>query len=164
MDWMSVTQVLGNVGEFISGIVVLLTLLYLTYQIRQGAHSLQRADVRSVMERFDAFFISMQDLRTSDLWIRGLDGELELPAEHWTFYTLLNRYVYAMQNLWSSVENGILPSGAWAQQGSRFAEILTTPGGAENWERIKVTLHPRFISEVEEYRENEARKRLEHDA
>lgn len=142
---------MGNVGEFIGGITVLVTLIYLAYQLRQGARSLQRADARASMERFDAFFISMQDPETAGLWLKGLAGELEQPAEQWSFTSLIVRYIYAMQNLWLSSRDGISPKEVWSLQAPAFAQNFTTPGGAANWTLIKPTLIREFVSEVEKH-------------
>ena len=100
MDLVSTTQLLGNVGEFIGGITVLATLVYLAYQIRQGTRALERAEVRATMETFDRFFTSMQDPKTAALWLEGQAGDLKRPsAEHWSYTSLMVRYVYAMQNI-----------------------------------------------------------------
>jgi hypothetical protein len=103
MDLVSTTQLLGNVGEFIGGITVLATLVYLAYQTRQGTRALERAEARATMETFGQFWTSMQDPKTAALWLEGQAGELKpASAEHWSYTSLMVRYVYGMQSLWSS--------------------------------------------------------------
>jgi len=41
MDLISISQLLGNFGEFVGAIAVVITLIYLTAQIRQNTNALE---------------------------------------------------------------------------------------------------------------------------
>ncbi|MEQ8860797.1 MAG: hypothetical protein RIC56_19300 [Pseudomonadales bacterium] len=147
------SQLLGNYGEFIGGIAVLATLAYLAYQLRQGTRALERSDVRAIMERFDAFFVSLGDPKIAALWLEGQAAELKAEsAQHLSYLSLVTRYVYATQNLWESAHQGIVSAPMWTRQATTFAVALSTPGGAKCWEQIKVGLAEDFVDEVEELR------------
>lgn len=61
MDWMSTTQLLGNVGEFIGAVAVLTTLVYLSFQVRQGSRTLQWSERRATTEQFDRWRTALLD-------------------------------------------------------------------------------------------------------
>jgi len=153
MDHQAFAQLLGNYGEFVGAITVLATLAYLAYQLRQGTRALERADVRAIMERFDAFFISLEHQETAALWLEGQAGGLNAEsARYLSFFSLVTRYAYAMQNLWESARQGIVSEPMWTRQIPAFAGTLSTPGVEQVWEQIRSGFAEDFVNEVEELR------------
>lgn len=49
MDFVTTTQVLGNLGEFVGAVAVVVTLFYLAVQVRQSKHATE-ANTRSIEE------------------------------------------------------------------------------------------------------------------
>ena len=86
MDLMSTAQLLGNFGEFLGAIAVVLTLIYLTVQLR---HSSRVIEMNSEVIRADAWADTFQleleldriligDSEIMDLWLRGgTQGDLD---------------------------------------------------------------------------------------
>lgn len=97
---------LGNFGDFIGGIAVLVTLVYLAIQIRQNTAQVKigseiaRTDTyaRSV-ESFSKFrSLLISDSEMTDIYLRGCRdlGSLS-PAEHLRFYLILQQIFHTMQ-------------------------------------------------------------------
>ncbi len=63
---------LANIGEFIGGIAVLVTLVYLAFQVRSNTNSERAETHRSFVEELNrAFLTPMQDLEKAALFRRG---------------------------------------------------------------------------------------------
>ena len=60
MTLMETAQLLGNFGEFVGAIAVVVTLIYLTTQIRQNTIALRSAAAQDVHENFAAWYLSAQ--------------------------------------------------------------------------------------------------------
>ena len=61
MTLMEISQVLGNVGEFVGAIAVVATLLYLAIQVRDAGRSSKFAAVQTSRETRIAWFSSVRD-------------------------------------------------------------------------------------------------------
>lgn len=97
---------LGNLGDFVGGVAVLVTLAYLAIQIRQNtaqvkkASELARADTwaRSVeaFSNFRALLIS--DSEVADIFLRGCRDSSSLnPEERLRFYLILQESFHTTQ-------------------------------------------------------------------
>jgi hypothetical protein len=86
MDLMSTAQLLGNFGEFLGAIAVLLTLIYLTVQLRHSSRVIEMnteviqaeswANTFQMELEFDRLMIGDSDIM--DLWLRGgIRGDLD---------------------------------------------------------------------------------------
>ena len=71
---MELTQ-LANLGEFIGGVAVLVTLVYLAFQVRSNTNSERAETHRSYVEELNrAFLAPMQDLEKAALFRRGANS------------------------------------------------------------------------------------------
>lgn len=97
---------LGNLGDFIGGIAVLVTLVYLAIQIRQNTAQVKigseiaRTDTyaRSV-ESFSEFrSLLISDSEMADIYLRGCrDMGSLIPAERLRFYLILQQIFHTVQ-------------------------------------------------------------------
>ena len=49
-------EVLGNFGDFIGGIAVVITLLYLPYQIRRNTKEVRNNSIQMLLDRYTVLF------------------------------------------------------------------------------------------------------------
>ena len=78
---MDLTQ-LANLGEFIGGIAVLVTLLYLAVQVRQGNTRAQaETEIQWGHSAADMTALIASDRELSDLWRRGLQGREPIDSD-----------------------------------------------------------------------------------
>ncbi len=98
---MDLTQ-LANLGEFIGGVAVLVTLIYLAVQIRQTASAQKIAaqvtageTLRSNVNSFAAFRQMIADESTGDVWAKALGDEALTPAEMVRVRAVVNELAYS---------------------------------------------------------------------
>ncbi len=152
-------QDLGNLGEFIGAIAVVVTLVYLALQIRQNTAHLSQ-NTRSVhLSALQANVDSGQRVREvlilnpelSDLYLKGLRGysELEL-SDRLRFGLLLENLLRSLQA--SYVRRLILEIEPDALEGTRKALdfLLDNAGVREWWSRNQDGFRPVFRDLVEE--------------
>ena len=85
MDHHAIAQLLGNYGEFVGAIAVVVTLIYLAMQVRANSEMLNRTaqasrieSARSVNEGFDRWRSMIIDSESEDLWYRGINDLSDL--------------------------------------------------------------------------------------
>jgi hypothetical protein len=88
---MDLTQ-LANLGEFVGGIAVSTTLVYVAVQARHARRQLKEQSVSSVMETLMTSFVPVYFEATAPVFRRGLYGEeLTDPDDQYVFYLLMHR-------------------------------------------------------------------------
>ena len=150
MDLMDMAQLLGNFGEFFGAIAVVVTLIYVGYQIRQNTQSIERTELRAGMEQFDRWRAAIQNPETAEMWLRGLEDELTNRSERLRFEHLLAQYSYAMQNTWDCSQRGIRDMDDWNRVAPYFGGIFATPGGARFWKKVRAHYPLGFVSALED--------------
>ena len=146
MDIQATAQMLGNFGEFFGAIGVIVTLLYLSVQIRQNT----RATLAE--SRYSAGQINMglmasivNDGEFADIWRRGLAGLDSLsPEDRWRW----NHNAYATfdtsEIAFSQWRRKMLSDGDWAKYQVSLANYLTSPGMREYWKETRNAFNPEF--------------------
>ena len=97
---------LGNLGDFIGGIAVLVTIAYLAIQIRQNTDQVKigseiaraEAYARSVESFSDFRSLLISDSEVADIYLRGCrDMDSLSPAESLRFYLILQQIFHTVQ-------------------------------------------------------------------
>jgi hypothetical protein len=65
---------LGGLGEFLSSIAVLTTLIFLVIQFRQNAKLMRRANARQASDANSRTLVALLDEGVSELFIKGLNS------------------------------------------------------------------------------------------
>lgn len=157
MNWS--IQDLGAAGEFVGAIGVVVTLVYLAYQIRQNTHQLEQS---TLAERAAAQNASNTALRETRASIFETEEMAELfhvgnsnPEDLGEVSRL--RYRLAVQNVTDvmleiyaqTMATGFAPE-TWNTQGQTLVDrILATPGGQWFWTNFGHNYPPDFRAEVD---------------
>lgn len=145
---------LGNLGDFVGGIAVLVTLIYLAIQIRQNtaqvkmASDIARTDTyaRSV-DSFSYFRgLLISDPEMADIYLRGSQdlGSLN-PVESLRFYLILQQIFHTTQAI---IENTTV-TGTQTENPIHFFHLdvlLKQPGIREWWAREQTRYEPKFVA------------------
>ncbi len=147
---------LGNLGDFIGGVAVLVTLVYLAIQIRQNTAQVKigseiaRADThaRSVesFSKFRSFLIS--DSEVAEIYLRGCRdiGSLS-PVERLRFYLILQQAFHTMQ----AVIANIASTGTQIEDPAHTLNLdwmIKQPGVQEWWASENGRYEESFVSLV----------------
>jgi hypothetical protein len=118
---------IGAIGDFISGVGVIVTLGYLAVQIRQNTRA-QRYESHVRSRTLIAEFQKLQvDPATADIWLRGLRDPNELTEqERWAFHNLL----YLFMN---PIEARVMAPDAPEVGPARVIDAFVDRAGFRDW-------------------------------
>lgn len=128
--------ILGNAGEFIGSLVVLVTLIYLSIQTRN-------INRQSQAEARYAFVDSMAEInmcighskQASSVWRRGLESAGSLDEdERMQFFMFVGQYANSWAVMYQLHIDRMLPDAQWQIVRNDVVSILNTEGGQTFWE------------------------------
>jgi hypothetical protein len=133
-------ETLGNLGEFISGIFVVVSLVYLATQVRQNTKSLRTENYARALERTSTMQSRLsQDGDFSAMFSRALVDPSELsPNERIQFTWCLYEMFGGHEFLFHQSEAGALPDEVWERWSETMAWWLSFPG-VRSWWHAKPT-------------------------
>jgi len=136
-------EALGNVGDFVGGIAVIITLIYLAMQIRQNnrlvEQSTQVAQAQALREgnpTQTSMLAIAQDAELSEIFRRGLASYHGLSSvEKVRFNLSFGSLISALaMNHAQQITLGILEDPRISTQIESLKGLLGTPGGRDWWE------------------------------
>ena len=126
---------LANYAEVIGGIAVLVSLIYLGFQVRSNTRS--SLSQTNMMTHESLANISLEigkDAELSSLVRRGLLGYNELDVdERFQFLTLLTSLFRRYENVFYQNEKGLLENELWQGYSHSMTSYLNTDGGKQFW-------------------------------
>lgn len=134
---------LGNLGDFLGGIAVIATLLYLAIQIRQNTRQIAQNsetvrlsfenEIRSELNTFRLSIAADETL--SSIWNRGLADEELDPNERGRFELLLMNVVAMLTAQFHAHQRDLYDLG---RRIPYFSAVTTTPGFRRFWDRLAI--------------------------
>ena len=125
---------LGNIGDFVGGIAVVATLIYLAVQIRQNTNSLRTASWQAIVSGARDCNLLRTDPDTCLAWYKGMtsypDGALE---ENTLFVRVMNDEAMQLQGAYALYSSRQLEERIYAPFLDWFAALTATPGGQAWW-------------------------------
>ena len=121
---------LGNVGEFVAAVGVIVSLIYLAVQIKQNTAAVATATYESTMTGFnDINVVVAGNPALSSLLDRGCRNLDSLNTEETVqFNFLLRCYANQWWKLFKLYERGNLPQREWSIFAREAAQFLDQPG------------------------------------
>ncbi len=151
MNW----DALGAMGELISAVAVVATLIYVAVQLRQNTAALQSSTWQSIQDaeqRFDQFLAS--DPALIELFLRGgADGKAALadPATAMRYELMAKQLIDLFQTHHYQYEIGMIDDDWWQTWVLAYEDAITTwPGFREVVEERRRLFRPSFRRFVEE--------------
>jgi hypothetical protein len=137
-------QDLGAIGDLVGGIAVVVSLVYVAYQIRQNSlqieHNSRSVEAAMYQQTADAFnrwqALLAQDAALAAIWARGIAGQALDPVERVRFSFLVGILLNAYENSYYQRELGALQRDTLAISRGVLAPILASPEGAVWWKRF----------------------------
>jgi uncharacterized iron-regulated membrane protein len=142
---------LGNIGDFLGGIGVVITLAYLAFQIRKNTQSVRAAALDSISSSISDFMDKVaQDPALTKLWFDGLSGTVELSEnDNRRFNLLLISLVRRWENAFHQSRAGILESQSWSGMADGLTFVFSSPGAQTWWERSRGLFSADFVAFAE---------------
>ena len=142
---------LGNIGDFLGGIGVVVTLAYLAVQIRKNTRSVRSAALDSISTSISEFMDKVaQDPALTKLWFDGLSGTIELSeTDNRRFNLLLISLIRRWENAFHQSQAGVLESASWSGVRTALTVVFSSPGAQAWWERSRGLLSADFVAFAE---------------
>jgi hypothetical protein len=140
---------LAKLGEFVGGMFVVISLVYLAYQMRQNTRSLRAENYGRLLDRMSTLQSRLSaDPDLNRMFMIGAEHpELLSPAERirftWAVYEMLGNGEF-MYHQW---QDGMLPPLVWKRWQATHGWWMSHPGIRALW-RLKAT---HFSSDFEAY-------------
>lgn len=144
-------EALGNLGDFVGGLAVVVTLLYLAAQIRQNTRAVRTASRQEVVAGAREWNRLLLEPVVNDAYEEGLMGYPHLvQASAARFRGVMNDLTLFMQGAFAMWEGGSLENDTYRAYLDFFAANLVTPGGTAWWAEASPMYLDRMVANVEE--------------
>lgn len=148
---MDLTQ-LANVGEFVGGIAVLVTLIYLAIQVKQGTTALSSTRHHEMLDC--AFKNTLtpicQDRDYAEFILRAQQAPDELDETDWYRFVNHAYMAYAMwEDAFVSHRRGLIDDQFWSGWDQGMRSLLTAPGFRKFWEQERKGHAPLFQTYID---------------
>jgi hypothetical protein len=141
---------LGDLGDFLGGIGVIVTLAYLAIQIRANTRAVQSASLDTVAtSHFEIQKSLGQDPDLAKLWFAGLNGRELSEAAGQRFWFLLLSGARQWERAFYKGRSGTLESDAWAGIEAEWIGIFSNPGAQVYWNSFRRGFSADFVEYVE---------------
>ena len=152
MDLMSVSQLLGNVGEFVGAIAVVITLALLVLQVRQSNVLGRRGEQNASQSQISGFRLALATNRElAELVDRGLASYGKLDSvDRRRFDAWLGEIAWCFWHTWDRSRLGFADPDQWMREGAYLASLFATSGGRVWWEASKEQFYAEYKDAVDE--------------
>ena len=133
-------ETLANLGEFISGVAVVLSLVYLAFQVRQNTQSLRTENYARAVDRVATMQARLSaDPGLAAVFGRGLVDTGALTLEQriqftWAFYEMFGAFEF----MYHQSQAGALQAEVWERWSATLSWWISLPG-VQSWWRAKPT-------------------------
>ncbi len=144
-------EALGNIGDFVGGLAVIATLLYLAIQVRQNTKLLRFTAQSSAIEADIAFNrLIGSDPRAARVFQVGLEDFASLSdEERRQFLNLLRAVFTSHQHVFQQFERGLVEQQTWYQYRNATLHLLALPHVSAWWNHRKGIYIPSFVDSVD---------------
>ncbi len=141
---------LGAIGDFVSGIGVVISLLYLARQLRQANRAHEAATTNAVSSFFAGLLVQIGANRElcEALQQQGRGAPIDAVARLQVTFVLRGQLV-AFENYYKQFTLGYMDSAGWESRRQIVLDILASAEARVMWERtISREQHPGFAREI----------------
>jgi len=132
-----VLDALGNLGDFIGGIAIIVTLIYLAIQVRQNTKSVRAASRLEIASGYRTHLHQMLDPVVNRVYQEGLRAYPDMPNEERSIFAhLIGDHAVFFQGVFALYEEGQLEHQTYEDYLTWFACHVATPGGNASWKEI----------------------------
>lgn len=142
MNW----DAIGAIAEAAGALAVIITLVYLTFQLRQNTKAIEHSTSRGILDDANQWQYKVIDSpEIAELYMAGMRGDELCSSDRLRFSLLMNALFGHWNHAFSAGNFELVNT-------SNIAGVLSFPGGADFWRRAlankTVSLSPEFIATV----------------
>jgi hypothetical protein len=128
---------LGNLGDFISGIGVLATLIYLAVQIRQNTGELRNSTIQTLLDRSIEMFSGTIASEIPEIQHKELVGEELSGPEEIRLRMFVRRNFQLFEQVYLQSRQGRVTDDIMQAYERRIAAHFASPRWSQNWAALK---------------------------
>ena len=142
---------LGSLGEFLGSIAVVITLIYLSTQLRQNTRAIRAAAIQALDQSVTQNIAMWSTNRENAVLMeRGMTSpEVLSEEESIHFHTLISAFFLTMDSSFWSHQNRLLPDELWQREQEVIRFWVNRPGGKIAWKRKRSQVTLSFRDYVE---------------
>ncbi len=134
MSTLELSQILGNYGEFVGAIAIVITLVYLALQLRQNTASVRSTAFQTWVEVCNAELSAGQNESMAPVIATGLDDPASLTNETWIrFANYSHQFVLKAESTYYLRKEKIIAASICEKEFDRAAKFLANAGPAQWW-------------------------------
>ena len=151
MDHVTFAQLLGNYGEFLGAIGVMVTLIYLALQLRQNTKSNNAAIVATHLQAYgDTIRVAGASLESARTMRVGCADPDSLTSDELSQFAFLQgQWFLAWDALHALHQENLLPASQWHRVKSDIRNSMTMPGIRMFYDDFRNILSPEFRDTVD---------------
>ena len=143
-------QDLGSIGEFVGGLAVVVTLVYLAIQVRHNTAALRTASRQEIVSGFRAHNRLFFEPSAGRVYAEGLRAHPDMPFEdRHLFMSLVFDHALFFQGAFALYESGQLEEETYQAYLTWFTCQLATPGGAAWWAEGRAFYPARMVEALD---------------
>ena len=147
MDHQAIAQLLGNYGEFVGAIAVVITLGYLAVQIRQNTRTMETTTLRSMQ---DVVLLTEKNERYISYLLKAQRGEPLTEEERAHMVERFLTIMRTFERIWLEHKLGAVSSAMFAQHLDLLRWAMSVPIARDMWVYIAQTFDPGFRDTVDD--------------
>ena len=153
MNW----DAIGAVGEIIGAVAVVLTLIYLTIQVRIGINSVQGATELEASKQFSDWHARVtHSSLLRGAWDKGATGEdFENDEERTAYLWLIAELFFLFEGFYRQYKRGLMSEGSWAPLKSTLIGTLRNEHVNAWWVERSSPITDEFREYIEEERKKD---------
>jgi hypothetical protein len=137
---------LASLGSFVSGIAVLISLIYLALQVRQTERNQQISIRHSRASRTVELHLALADPAVADAWLHGSVSPQEITAtELGQFISLCRAHFFHFEDSFYQREEGLLNDDAFETVVAGARLLTRSPGVRAAWRMARPNFGGRFL-------------------
>jgi hypothetical protein len=146
----AILDTLGNLGEFVGGLAVVVTLIYLAIQVRHNTAALRTASRQEIVSGFRAHNRLFLEPSAGRTYAEGLRAHPDMPFdERNLFVILIFDHALFFQGAFALHESGQLEGETYQAYLTWFTCQLATPGGAAWWAESRQSWPARMVEALD---------------
>ena len=131
MTLMDTAQLLGNLGDFIGAIAIVITLIYLVLQLRQNTHALHAQSRQGILAASQAEVLTM--IENPDLIRILLKTDPLSPEEAIKYSFWLSAIFRTREFAWLQYRDGVIDEPQWGTERLVLQRVLRRPLNRAWW-------------------------------
>ena len=130
---------LGNIGEFVGAIAVVVSMIYLAVQVRRNTQSLDASIDHTYVDLYLGWTDTFSSENSSEILLRGLNDPGKLTdVEAVRFGAYMVRFIVAIEVMYSMYSRGSLSKERWDVAKIDIRAWLGTRGGSLWWKGNRI--------------------------